>query len=192
MTSKADQSLPATLPVFVELDGERQALRSAARQGPKYVVRDSVGVVVDPAVIVDSRNRILVWHLPNIVCREREVRRSLIAFLKRAHVPLPQATVTKGIAENSGLRKILERNVPRTKSWRTECFEVKAGNRLGFGLADLSPGWFQQAHDVRRIAKHFLRTRVSANLPETRGRPTCVWRYEVGCIRLIPNRSIRR
>ena len=108
---------------------------------------DPFPLVSDPACVVDAMGVILCWYLPGCLTRERQVKFSM-------H-PGPSVDVHPNIQEKiwnsvAHLQHLFYGGKPGG-NWRNLGLLFKPSEEClssAPGTANLSPGWFEQAHDV--------------------------------------------
>ncbi|KAH9016575.1 hypothetical protein EDB84DRAFT_1256888, partial [Lactarius hengduanensis] len=93
-----------------------------------------------PCIVVDMQGVILAWHLPGILTNSRQ---------------------SEMMAATQKLHPLLEKR-PRSTSWRAGPEYFPSGLEGLQGVADFSPAWFQQAHEM---VQEFPQVSVSLRKP---------------------------
>jgi hypothetical protein len=99
----------------------------------------------EPCIIVDSKANILLWHLPDIVSQNAEVRFQAIMGSNFALI-IPKQTWRE---HKDLLQEALKQDGRRSSSWRNKPELFKEGLDGQGGILNWSPAWFQSAKHVR-------------------------------------------
>jgi hypothetical protein len=111
----------------------------------KYFKGSSLGILTKPTTILDQYGRVMVWALPGLLHSRRIVSYYLShRLLKIIFVQEDYNTATAGISH------ALRRGRAKGASWRSAHFVTSIIEPQSFepGVADFSPGWFMQGHEV--------------------------------------------
>jgi hypothetical protein len=109
----------------------------------KYFNIEDLGEKDYPCTLVDKFDRILIWHLPDIISSNR-----LVCYLWTSHhfsLLIIFQNDYHGAILN--IKNILEIGSDKTTSWRLAGFSDDC-DIFGRGVKSFSPGWFMQAQDV--------------------------------------------
>ena len=117
----------------------------------KYFQTPDLGDLVDPAVVIDAHDRILLWHLPGIlngrlVCIHIH---SLTCLFLIACTQHDLETATKLVQRL--LCETIDMPAKPDTIWHRDpkYFKFPTGRgKFEPGSLDLSPGWFQQRKEV--------------------------------------------
>jgi hypothetical protein len=120
-----------------------------------------------PCIIVDMHGIILTWYLPGMLKDSRQVG----IFTLSNHGSKPDAYQSEMMAATEILYPILEKEGPKDSDsgpWRENAKHYKPGTNAPAGSINISPAWFQQAHEVsvsgcRLIGSSFQMRRLCKN-----------------------------
>jgi hypothetical protein len=102
-----------------------------------------------PCIIVDMQGIILAWYLPGILTDSRQVVLCSFALPYRSRKPDTLQDAMLGAREK--LRPLLGKS-QHGSCWRDDLEHFHLGGEGPWGSVNLSPGWFQQGHDVSASA----------------------------------------
>jgi hypothetical protein len=98
-----------------------------------------------PCIIVDMQGIILAWYLPGVLSDYRQV--SLVSLSD--HGSKPDTSQNAMLTARDKLRLLLEKSLSG-RTWRENVENYRKGDGPQ-GSVNLSPAWFQQAHDVSTL-----------------------------------------
>lgn len=99
-----------------------------------------------PCIIVDMQGIILAWYLPGILTDSRQA--SFVRPFNRSR--RPDTIQDAMLAAREKLRPLIKTSSSNS-SWRNNEKNFHSGEDIQ-GSVNLSPAWFQQAHDVSASA----------------------------------------
>jgi hypothetical protein len=156
--------LPDETIVQVDWDIERFALeRSESTRGARCYEKATLGRLINPACVHDRAGALIMWYLPDLLCKRRTVGPAAInlpalnkiqAFwngaLKQTDVR-ELLTAAKVAHEKAAARAATVEGKARL-TWRQKGFlSEEDAPAYGTGCLDVSPGWFQQRQSVSFI-----------------------------------------
>jgi hypothetical protein len=134
-----------TLPKTYINPGSETSKKKEARRQRRYPPEKNKATVSMPCVVVDMHGIIVTWYLPGILTKFRQAglfTQSDGSDRSRKSDVFQNAMLTA----REKLGPLL--NIPQnSRSWRDNSEYFRQGNGPQ-GSANLSPGWFQQGHDV--------------------------------------------
>lgn len=134
------------LPKMPGRRGSKASIQKEASQQRQYPPLPNKDRMSDPGVIVDKHGIILVWYLPGILMESRQV--GLFAVFRCNSKPVLQNDIIKATEK---LNPLLKKSLTEANDadWRNNKRNFKqAEAHLCLGSINISPGWFQQGHEV--------------------------------------------
>jgi hypothetical protein len=140
----------------IELHGETSASNASLE---KFFPNPELGIIREPAVILDRHGRILIWVLPRILSG----RLVCVVF---SWLAIPDKCINNVQPDLEVATKFLKRQLEKTVDfnpdhdpiWRNDpkIFEILASSKFQAGSLDMSPSWFQQRKEVCQVVFYLL------------------------------------
>lgn len=107
-------------------------------------VKCKTTIVIEPLTVADRHGRMLLWYLPNIFTMKRRVCGKFMPALQTRTDG--QASILEDLLILEGLFNV-EQSQPQ--NWRAgPNYFTPVPRGLPVGVINLSPAWFEQAHEV--------------------------------------------
>jgi len=134
------------LPMKPKNPGTRAAKDKEASLKRQYPPRNDMAAglpISRPCIIVDMQGIILVWHLPGILNDSRQV-----SLLTLSDHPIKYDVFQREMMAATEKLHPLLKNCQTSTSWRVDPEIFPSGLEGLQGVINISPAWFQQAHEV--------------------------------------------